>query len=144
MLFHHTYIKNEAPVYGSPGGSITPEMRSVLSARDIAKMNDEIILEKPDCIKLFTINGVGTAFYGDDEFLTITDSYIIEHWFALFFLPLIPLGKYRVMKIEEKKHLLISKIPFKDRPMDTWSMFRNRPFSLVIWCIILASCFAFS
>ena len=44
----------------------------------------------------FTINGIGTLTYGAREFHT-DGSYITTRWFAVVFLPVVPLGSRRIL-----------------------------------------------
>jgi len=45
---------------------------------------------------LSTINGIGAAFWGKRDFDQVTKTYITNHWFVLLFIPIIPIGSYRV------------------------------------------------
>lgn len=51
---------------------------------------------KIDTSQLDSWNGIGLTLYGKDDILPDT-SYVATKWFIFFFLPLIPLGSYRVL-----------------------------------------------
>ncbi len=48
---------------------------------------------------MYSLNGIGTTLYGKREVNIIDGSYIATKWFIIFFLPIIPLGTYRVWEI---------------------------------------------
>ena len=48
---------------------------------------------------MFSINGIGTSLYGKSE-LESDGSYVATKWFVFIFLPIVPLGSYRVMRGE--------------------------------------------
>ncbi|HET9256234.1 MAG TPA: hypothetical protein VFO16_13690 [Pseudonocardiaceae bacterium] len=45
----------------------------------------------------FTLNGLGTTFYGGANRCPACGSIEQIHWIALFFVPLLPLGRYRMI-----------------------------------------------
>ncbi len=49
---------------------------------------------------LYRICGIGTAFLGRRDYDTRTHSYLTDHWLTFFFLPVYPLGTYRVSRTE--------------------------------------------
>lgn len=53
---------------------------------------------------LFTINGFGTALYGRSEHESRTGSYMTTLYLTAFWIPVIPLGRYRVRKCGEKTY----------------------------------------
>ena len=45
---------------------------------------------------LFSLNGIGARFYGGRAYDLGTDSYVTTHWLTFLFVPVFPLGAYRV------------------------------------------------
>ncbi len=118
---------------------ITPEMRQYFAALNKAKLEGEVILEKPD-ISLRTVNGIGATFYGQESFDVNSNSYITQHWFTILFFPIFPLGKYRVIRKSNNSYLIISKVPIKGF-QNVVHMYLSKPFSLIAWCFIIALMF---
>jgi hypothetical protein len=54
---------------------------------------------------LHTINGIGTAFVGSSDVCPNCKSVVRRVWFTFFLVPLIPLGRYRVMQISPQQFL---------------------------------------
>jgi hypothetical protein len=54
---------------------------------------------------LHTVNGIGTGFVGTSELCSGCRSVIRRVWFTFFFLPVVPLRKYRVMQISPQQFL---------------------------------------
>jgi hypothetical protein len=46
-----------------------------------------------------TINGIGRMFYGSSRRCNTCDSIVRTLWVVVFFVPIIPLGKYRYQRI---------------------------------------------
>jgi hypothetical protein len=44
---------------------------------------------------MFSVNGIGTKIYGKDDEAP-DGSYVTTKWFVILFLPIVPLGSYRV------------------------------------------------
>ena len=51
-----------------------------------------------------TTNGIGTIFYGCSD-LRDDGSYIATKWFVIFFIPIFPLGSFRVLLMDSKFNL---------------------------------------
>ena len=47
--------------------------------------------------KVSTFNGIGRMFYGNERSCTTCGSVIQSLWFTFIFLPILPLGSYRIM-----------------------------------------------
>ncbi len=60
---------------------------------------------------LSTINGIGATFYGKRDYDAASNSYITTHFFTFFFLPLIPLGAYRVVNTGGNSYRIFGKVP---------------------------------
>ena len=60
---------------------------------------------------LSTVNGIGARFYGKRDFDQKTRSYITVHWFVILFLPIIPLGSYRVCNIGPDLYTIYGRVP---------------------------------
>ena len=50
----------------------------------------------------FSVNGVGTTFYGL-ALIEPDGSYIVTEWVVFFFIPLIPLGSKRIWPVQKEK-----------------------------------------
>jgi hypothetical protein len=48
---------------------------------------------------LYTINGIGTSVYGQRDFDLETGTYVKTLWFTFLFIPIVPLGAYRVVDV---------------------------------------------
>lgn len=51
---------------------------------------------------MLSINGFGTTLYGKRDVHPTDNSYIATKWIILLFVPIIPLGSYRVVKVKQK------------------------------------------
>lgn len=120
---------------------ITLEVRQLAAARNIAKSNNEEILKNPK-VRLYTINGIGTSFYGQADFDAPSNSYITQYWFSFFYFPIFPLRRYRVISKDDSSYLIISKLPFNNTIRDLSQMYLSKPFSLVAWIAIFYVIFA--
>ena len=47
-----------------------------------------------------TINGIGRTFYGEAERCRECGSVVRDLWFVIFFIPIVPLGRYRYQRLE--------------------------------------------
>ena len=47
---------------------------------------------------MFTFNGIGTRLYGKRHYNGVDGSYIATKWFVIMFLPIVPLGSYKVWR----------------------------------------------
>ena len=65
---------------------------------------------------MFTFQGIGTKFLGSRE-QGSDGSYITTKWFVIFFLPIIPLGSYRVLKIESDPGIFNSSSKYQSVPV---------------------------
>lgn len=65
----------------------------------------------PDNPTLFTFNGIGATFYGSSDLDATTNSYITTHYLVAVFVPLFPLGRYRVIQPESGKYHILAKYP---------------------------------
>ncbi len=53
----------------------------------------------------FTFNGIGTGLYGRKDPCSVCGSVVQTHWICIFFVPIIPLGKYRVKYTQPRRFL---------------------------------------
>lgn len=60
---------------------------------------------------LRTINGIGARFYGRSDFDAETNSYITVHWFVFFYLPIIPMGRYRISNLGRNRYTIYGRSP---------------------------------
>lgn len=55
---------------------------------------------------LWTLNGVGFKLYGHSDYDPETDSYVSTHYLVILFLPVMPTGRYRVIREGNLYHFL--------------------------------------
>lgn len=51
---------------------------------------------------MVTMNGMGMTLFGKADVHTSDDSYLATRWFVIFFLPIFPLGTFRVIKLKQE------------------------------------------
>jgi hypothetical protein len=68
---------------------------------------------------LRTINGVGFTLYGNSDYDADTESYVTTYYFAVLFIPIIPLARYRVIE-EGRQYRFLGKMPL--RKGDRWHL----------------------
>ncbi|MUG98382.1 hypothetical protein F7734_41205 [Scytonema sp. UIC 10036] len=74
----------------------------------------------------YTLNGCGTKYYGKRELLS-DESYITTEWIVIAYVPLIPIGSFRVQPtgkssyyiIGSSSEYLVRRVPFN------WKQIRN-------------------
>ena len=49
-----------------------------------------------------TFQGIGTTYYGKRDKRKSDNSYVTTEWFVILFLPIVPLGSFRIVKIGTK------------------------------------------
>jgi hypothetical protein len=60
---------------------------------------------------LFTLNGCGTRAYGRRDHDPETGTYVLTHWFTLLYIPIIPLGAYRVANAANGGWYFLGRVP---------------------------------
>jgi len=60
---------------------------------------------------LFTFVGTGAKFFGERDYDPGTRSYVTFHWFTLLFVPILPLGAYRVTDADVQSYYIHGKVP---------------------------------
>ena len=68
---------------------------------------------------LRTINGFGFALYGNSDFDPATHSYATTYYFVALFVPIFPIGRYRVISVGQEYRFL-GKLPL--RKADRWHL----------------------
>jgi hypothetical protein len=63
---------------------------------------------------LYTLNGVGATFYGKRDYDPGTRSYETNHWLIFLFVPIFPLGTYRVTDADFRSYYIHGKAPLPD------------------------------
>jgi len=53
----------------------------------------------------YTMNGIGTALYGAKDPCTVCGAVTQTHWITFVYVPVIPLGKYRVKYVQPRRYL---------------------------------------
>ena len=69
---------------------------------------------------LRTINGFGFTIYGHSDYHAESKSYSTTHYFVALFLPIFPLGRYRVINTGGRHYSFIGEIPL--RTGDRWHL----------------------
>ena len=69
---------------------------------------------------LGTFNTVGCTLYGSSDYDPETKSYATTHYFVALMLPLLPLGRYRVINVGGNTYRFLGKLPF--RKADRWHL----------------------
>ena len=69
---------------------------------------------------LGTINGFGCTLYGSSDYDPETKSYSTTHYFVALFIPIFPLGRYRVINVGGNTYRFLGKLPF--RKADRWHL----------------------
>lgn len=67
---------------------------------------------------LYTVRGIGTAFYGKRDYDPSSNSYVTTHFFTFLFLPVIPLAAYRVVSTGRNSYRIFGKVPLSK--LATW------------------------
>lgn len=66
---------------------------------------------------LHTINGIGVTLYGSSDYDAETHSHIATYYFVVFFLPIFPLARYRVIQ-NGNSYRFLAKMPLRN--FDKW------------------------
>jgi archaellum component FlaC len=69
---------------------------------------------------LGSINGFGFTLYGHSDYDPESHSYSTTHYFIALFLPILPLGRYRVIAAGGRRYRFLGKIPF--RAFERWHL----------------------
>jgi hypothetical protein len=69
---------------------------------------------------LGTFNTIGCTLYGSSDYDPETQSYATTHYFVALMLPLLPLGRYRVINVGGNTYRFLGKLPF--RKADRWHL----------------------
>ena len=69
---------------------------------------------------LSTINGFGFMLYGHSDFDQESQSYATTHYLTALFVPIVPLGRYRVVNTGDKHYRFLGKLPF--RKAERWHL----------------------
>jgi len=81
----------------------------------ITRCRQNQVLEGVDTTKnspsLYTINGIGTTFYGRRDYDAATNSYVTTHVLTLLFFPVLPIGAYRVIDAGQNTYKILGKVP---------------------------------
>ena len=69
---------------------------------------------------LGTFNTIGCTLYGSSDYDPETKSYATTHYFVALMLPLLPLGRYRVINVGGNTYRFLGKLPL--RKGDRWHL----------------------
>lgn len=86
---------------------------------DVVRKNERLggIGAVTNAPSLHTINGVGVTLYGATDYDAETCSHIATYYFVVFFLPVFPLARYRVIK-NGNSYRFLAKFPLRN--FDKW------------------------
>jgi hypothetical protein len=62
---------------------------------------------------LSTINGIGFRLYGQSDIDRETGSYAANHYFTVLYIPIFPVGRYRVISAGGNSYNFLGKLPFR-------------------------------
>ena len=63
---------------------------------------------------LSTVNGIGFRLYGQSDVDHDTGSYSSNHYFTVFYFPIFPVGRYRVISTGNNGYRFLGKLPFRN------------------------------
>jgi len=92
--------------------------------QDLAKLSEvpdfgsERLMPVKSAPSLSTINGMGTTLYGHSNYDERTNSYLATLYFVLLWIPLFPLGRYRVRYVPPRSYSFLGRVPL--RKGDKW------------------------
>jgi hypothetical protein len=69
---------------------------------------------------LFTFNGFGVTLYGSSDYDKKTQSYATTHYLVALFIPIFPIGRYRVINTAARQYRFLGKLPL--RKADRWHL----------------------
>jgi hypothetical protein len=69
---------------------------------------------------LSTINGFGLTLYGGSDHDPETNSYSTTHYFVALFVPIFPVGRYRVINAGGSRYQFLGKLPLRNA--DRWHL----------------------
>ena len=69
---------------------------------------------------LGTFNGFGCTLYGRSDYDQETQSYTTTHYCVALFVPILPLGRYRVINVGDNTYRFLGKLPL--RKADRWHL----------------------
>ncbi len=58
-----------------------------------------------------TLNGVGARVYGRRDYDPESGTYVLTHWFTILYIPILPLGAYRVANAENGGWYFLGRVP---------------------------------
>jgi hypothetical protein len=61
-----------------------------------------------------TRHGFGPAFYGERDYDPATGSYVANRWFTLLYVPIFPLGAYRVIDADSQSYCVLGRVALPD------------------------------
>jgi len=97
---------------------IVPESEKENIEKWLETCHQNQILEGVDTTKnspsLYTLNGIGATFYGKRDYDSVTNSYVTNHFFTIFFIPVLPIGAYRVIDAGERSYKILGKVPLSN------------------------------
>jgi hypothetical protein len=69
---------------------------------------------------LSTVNGSGFTLYGRSDYDSDTHSYAATRYFVILFIPIVPVGRYRVINMGGNRYRFLGKLPL--RKGDLWHL----------------------
>jgi len=109
-------------------------LKHIAKNLDIARANDRMYagLEPiSGAPSLWTLNGIGTTLYGSSDHDRDSGSFISTYYLVFFFVPVVPLARYRVIQ-NGKSYRFLGKAPL--RTFDKWHI--AIAIALVVWLFV--------
>jgi len=69
---------------------------------------------------LSTVNGFGFTLYGQSDYDPESHSYAMTYYFVALFVPIFPLGRYRVIDMGGSRYRFLGKLPLRN--VDRWHL----------------------
>jgi hypothetical protein len=82
---------------------------------------------------LYTINGIGTMLYGQQDEDARTGSHVATLYFTFLCIPVFPIACYRVIKKGNGAWSFLGKVPYSDREIRRWIIFAIAVIALIAW-----------
>lgn len=123
----------QSKTYTAPKSKIE---RQLFAAAKLAYINKEIPFKgKINLMKWF---GCGTSLFCQENYDSISNSYITQRWITIFLFPIFPLNRYRIIKNPDNSFYIISKIPYKGNLLNKYlSMYKRNKYGTILTILVI-------
>lgn len=126
-----TYVKAFDLAVGTLAApALQQSLESVKSSANVQRSRGAPVSSAPS---LSTVNGFGFRLYGQSDLDPETGSYSANHYFTALFIPVFPVGRYRVISSGSNGYRFLGKLPFRNS--EKWHLGIGLA---VIACLVLA------